>query len=65
MTEKVIKIKKTCAKTERWMYEADPVYQPGSPIVGRGPTPFQALKDLLMNNDEFKVEIIDETGELK
>jgi hypothetical protein len=60
-----IKIKKTCAKTERWMYEADPVHQTGSPRVGRGATPFQALKDLLMNNDEFKVNIIDETGELK
>jgi len=45
-------------------YEADPVDQPGTPRVGRGSTPFYALKDLLMNNDEFNINIVNETGEI-
>lgn len=44
-------------------YEANPIDQPGSPIVGRGKTPLKALIQLLEYNEKFRIEVIDQTGE--
>ena len=60
-----VKIKKHDDRGRKYVYEANPADQPGSPRVGIGPTPFMALKDLLMNNKEFNIHLIDETGELE
>ncbi len=59
-----VKIKKHLSRSEYFRYEADPADQPGSPRIGVGPTPFLALKDLLMNNKKFNIHVMDETGEL-
>ncbi len=46
------------------VYLADPIDQPGSPIVGYGDTPLEALVFLLCQNEKFNVKFIDETGEV-
>jgi len=49
---------------EDGVYIADPIGQPGSPVVGRGDTPLEALVFLICGNEEFNVELIDETEEV-
>lgn len=53
---KIIKHSENC-------YEADPIYQCGSPVVGRGRTPLQAVINLFRCSDKFDFEIVDGTGE--
>lgn len=62
MRQKVEIIKhrrRDCSYQQR--YEADPVGQPGSPVVGRGKTPLIALINLLAANDEFNIDVEDKT----
>ncbi len=42
---------------------ADPVEQPGSPRIGIGETPFEALVDLLKYNEEFEIDVTEEVEE--
>lgn len=46
------------------VYMADFVNQPGSPSIGRGDTPLEAIVFLLCQNKEIDIEFIDETGEV-
>lgn len=58
-----IKIKKHDTKLKDFEYEADPIDQCGSPIVGRGSSPARALLDLILYNDKLGISILNETGE--
>jgi len=46
------------------IYIADFINQPGSPIIGRGDTPLEAIVFLICGNEEINIELIDETGEV-
>ena len=49
---------------ERDIYIADFINQSGSPIIGRGDTPLEAIVFLLCENEEIDIEFIDETNEV-
>jgi hypothetical protein len=46
------------------LYKADFVNQPGSPSIGLGDTPLEAIVFLLCENEEIDIEFIDETNEV-
>ena len=45
-------------------YVCDPIDQPGSPIVGRGDTPLEAILFLICQNEGINIEFIDDTHEV-
>lgn len=51
-------------KVNDHLYMVDPIDQPGSPMVGYGDTPLEALVFFLCQNEEVNIEFIDETGEV-
>ena len=46
------------------VYMVDPIDQPGSPVVGYGDTPLEALVFFLCGNEDMNMTLIDETGEV-
>ncbi len=46
------------------LYIVNPIDQPGSPIVGYGDTPLEALIFFICGNEEINIEFIDETHEV-
>jgi hypothetical protein len=46
------------------VYTVDPIDQPGSPVVGRGDTPLEALVFFICGNEEVNLEFIDDTKEV-
>lgn len=46
------------------LFIADPIDQPGSPIVGKGDTPLEALVFLICQNKKINIKLIDETNEV-
>ena len=59
MTKQRIKLTK-----EDGRYMVNPIDQCGSPIVGYGDTPLEALVFFICQNEEFNVHFIDDTGEV-
>lgn len=62
MKKQKLRIKLT--KEEHGTYMVDPIDQPGSPVVGRGYTPLEALVFFICGNEEVNIELIDETEEV-
>ena len=53
---------KIVIKTNGAMICADPVNQPGTPIVGYGDNAYEALVNLLKYNEKFKIEVVIDEG---
>lgn len=45
-------------------YMVDPIDQCGSPIVGYGDTPLEALVFFICENEKVNIELIDDTNEV-
>lgn len=45
-------------------YMVDPIDQSGSPIVGYGDTPLEALVFFICENEKVNIELIDDTNEV-